>query len=61
MKKKLIDIPYDDNNTTINMDETPCQLEIGFNTKLDFKGKKCIDILTTGREHYRISIILAFV
>ena len=32
-----MDIPYDDNNTTINMDEKPCQLEMGFNTTLVFK------------------------
>ena len=34
---------------------------MGFNTTLDFKGKKYIDIITMGREHYRISIILAVV
>lgn len=43
------------------MDETPSQLEMDFNTTLDFKSKKCIDIITMEREHYRISIILAIV
>ena len=56
-----MDITYDDNNTTINIDKTPCQLEMGFNTTLDFKGKKCIDIITMGREHYRTSIILSVI
>ena len=37
-----MDIPYDDNNTTINMDETHCRQEMGFNTTLDFKVKNVL-------------------
>ena len=40
------------------MDETPCNLEIGFETTIDFIGKKSIEIETLGREQYRITIIL---
>lgn len=61
MKKKNLNIPYDDNCTIINMDETPVFLEMGFDTTLEFTGKKNVDILTSGREHYRISIMLAVV
>jgi hypothetical protein len=35
-----MNITYKDNNTTINMDETSYFLEMGFNTTLDFRGKK---------------------
>ena len=41
------------------MDETPCFMEIGFNTTIDFTGKKNIDIETSERDHYRISVILS--
>ena len=40
------------------MDETPCNLEMGFYTTIDFIGKKSIEIETFGREQYRITIIL---
>ena len=38
-----MNIPYDDNYTIINMDETPCSLEMGFETNIDFKGKKILN------------------
>ena len=38
--RKFINLPHEDNNTKINMDETPCFLEMGFNTTLEFRGKK---------------------
>ena len=41
------------------MDETPCNLEMGFNTTIDFIGKKNIEVETFGREQYRITIILS--
>lgn len=41
------------------MDETALFLEMGFNTTIDFKGNKNIEIETNGREHYRITIILS--
>ena len=56
-----MNIPYDDNYTIINMDETPCSLEMGFETTIDFKGKKNIELISSGRESYRISIILSVV
>jgi len=40
------------------MDETPCNLEMGFDTTIDFIGKKNIEVETFGREQYRITIIL---
>ena len=43
------------------MDETPCYLEMGFDTTIDFIGKKSIEIETTGRSHYRITVILSIV
>ena len=57
--KKKMDILYDEADKIINMDETPCALDIGFDTTIDFIGKKNIDIQTSGREHYKISIILS--
>ena len=59
INKKKMDILYDEADMIINMDETPCTLEMGFNTTIDFMGKKNIDIQTSGREHYKLSIILA--
>ena len=41
------------------MDETGLFLEMGFNTTIDFKGNKNIEIETNGREHYRITIMLS--
>ena len=42
--KKKMDILYDEADMIINMDETPCALEMGFDTTIDFVGKKNIDI-----------------
>ena len=56
-----MNIPYDDNYTIINMDETPCSLEMGFETTIDFKDRKNIELISLWRESYRISIILSFV
>ena len=42
--KKKLDILYDEPYKIINMDETPCSLEMGFDTTIDFTGKKNIDI-----------------
>lgn len=41
------------------MDETQCFLEMGFNTTLDFRGKKNVLILSSGRDYYRISLLLS--
>ena len=58
--KKKLDILYDESDMIINMDETPCSLEMGFDTTIDFTGKKNIDIQTSGREHYKLSITSIF-
>lgn len=47
--KKKINIPFDETYSLVNMDETPCFLEMGFNTTIDFTGKKNIDIESSGR------------
>ena len=57
--RKILNIPCDDNARIINMDETPLFLEMNYSTTIDFIGKKNVEYLTTGREHYRISIILS--
>ena len=59
--KKKMDILYDEADMIINMDVTPCALDIGFDTTIDFVGKKNIDILTSGRDHYKISITFDFI
>ena len=41
------------------MDETAIFLEISFNTIIDFKGDKHINIDSNGREHYRITALLS--
>ena len=58
-KRRIMNISVDDNYTTINMDETAFYLEMGFNTTLEFKGKRNVEIISSGREHYRISVLLA--
>ena len=61
LKRKKMNISYDDDYTIINMDETPCYLEMGFDTTLEFTGKKNVDILSSGFYRYRVSVILAVV
>ena len=58
-KRKQLDIDFDEDYRLINMDETGHFLEMGFNTTIDFKGNKNIEIETNGREHYRITIMLS--
>ena len=36
LKRKKMNIPYDDDYTIINMDETPWYLEMGFDITLEF-------------------------
>lgn len=38
--KKKLDIPFYETYSLVNMDETPFFLEKGFNTTIDFTGKK---------------------
>ena len=56
-----MNIPYDNYYTIINMDENPFSLEIGLETLSISKEKKNIDIIKSGRESYRIYIILSLV
>ena len=57
-KRKELGILPDEDYRILNMDETPCNLEMGFDNTIDFIGKKSIEIETFGREQYRITIIL---
>lgn len=41
------------------MDETSYYLEMGFNTTIDLVGNKNIEIETSGRSHYRVTVILS--
>lgn len=52
-------ILYDEDYRIVNMDDTGIFLEMGFNTTIDFKGNKNIEIDSYGREQYRITVILA--
>ena len=58
MKKKLY-IPPEEIYILVNMDETPFFLEMAYETTIEFTGKKNIEIETSGRDHYRISVILS--
>ena len=58
-KRKENNILPDENYKIINMDETPCFLEMGFDTTIDFICKKSIEIETNGRSKYRVTIILS--
>ena len=59
LKRKELYIEEDEDYRLINMDETGLFLEMGFNTTIDFRGHKNIDIETNGKEHYRITVILS--
>ena len=48
-KRRKLNIEEDEDYRVINMDETAIFLEISFNTKIDFKGNKHINIDTNGR------------
>ena len=61
LKRNLTNIEADEDFKVINMDETPCYLEMGFDTTIDFVGNKNIEIETTGRSHYRVTCILSIV
>ena len=52
-------IEYLENEKVINMDETQCYLDMNMDTTIDFQGNKNIEIINSGRNNYRISIILA--
>ena len=40
------------------MDETAIFLQMGFNTTIDFRGNKNIEIDMKGRGHYRLTVML---
>ena len=41
------------------MDEIPCYLDMSFGNTIDFIGNKNIEIITSGRENYFISVLLS--
>ena len=41
------------------MDETPCFIDMYYDTTIDFNGNKHIEIQTLGKEKYRLSVILS--
>lgn len=57
--RKKLNIDFDQNDRIINMDETPCYLDMNYETTIDFRGQKNIEIQTSGRENYRISVLLS--
>ena len=48
----------DEDYRVINLDETALFLEMGFNTTIDFRGIKNIEIESTGKENYNLTILL---
>ena len=42
----------------INMDETTIFLEMDFNTTIDFRRNKNVDIDTIGKENYKLTVLL---
>ena len=59
MARKNLNIEPDEDFQLINMDETPCYLDMSFGNTIDFIGNKNIEIISSGREKYRISVILS--
>jgi hypothetical protein len=57
--RKDLDISFNDNSRIINMDETPCFIDMYYDTTIDFTGNKHIEIQTLGKEKYRLSVILS--
>ena len=43
------------------MDETACFLYMNMDTTFDFTGKKDIEVIFSGREIYRIKVILSII
>ena len=58
-KRRELNIEEDEDYCVINMDETAIFLEMSFNTIIDFKGNKHINIDINGRENYRITALLS--
>ena len=58
-KRKNLSILYDESFKLFNMDETACFLDMNREMTIEFINKKNVEILTSGREKYRISVILA--
>ena len=57
-KRKEMGILDDEEYRVINMDETAIFLEMGFNTTIDFRGNKNIDIDTTGKDNFKLTVLL---
>ena len=52
-------IDYLENEKVINMNETPCYLDVNMDNMINFQDNKNIEIFNSGRNNYRISFILA--
>ena len=57
-KRKEKGILDDVDYRVINMDETAIFLEMDFNITIDFRGNKNIDIHTTDKENYKLTVLL---
>ena len=58
-KRKEMGILDDEDYRVINMDETSIFLEMNFNITIDFRGNKNIEIDTTGKENYKLTVLLS--
>ena len=46
-QRKTLDIGYEENERVINIDETPCCLDMNMDTTIDFIGNKHIEIINS--------------
>ena len=56
-KHKEMGILVDEDYQVINMGENTIFLEMGFNTTIDFRENKNIEIEITGKENYELTIL----
>jgi transposase len=58
-KRKELNMNFNDTWLIINMDETPVYLDMFSDTTIDFVGAENVSIVTTGREKYRLTVLLS--
>ena len=58
-KRKELNMNFKDTWLIINMDETPVYLDMFSDTTIDFVGAENVSIVTTGREKYRLTVLLS--
>ncbi len=58
-KRSNLNITNDKFNLIINIDETPIFYDVPFSNTLDKKGVKKIEIVTSGAEKDRVSLLLS--